>query len=234
MSSGTVASLRLLALRCRSGLSGGLSRLPVISRLLSVILGPRGAVVRLSRRCGSCGLSCSSSCRRGGSASSCRGHLFVVLLPGLGVVWLGSAWGRLAWVSGSSGLGRGSLSWHSAASRLLVVLCVISRPRCVRICCCFTGILWLPLLVRVSPTLRILASRRTPVLRSTRGSGLVRVWVVGAHGSSGAWPTRSGTNRAEGTLDLVLDQLFGVVDLLRRAADGEQFKVWVSVGRRLA
>lgn len=153
----------------------------------------------------------------------------------------------------------------------------------------------LPLLVRVSPTLWILTSRRTTageterenslenvqtkpakwninpfaeanlplrqywLWRSTRGSGLVRVWVVGAHGSSRAWPTRSGTNRAQRTLwgdanqlkpantsqvktqkrflsyfDLVLDQLFGVVDLLRWASDGKQFEVGVAVGRRLA
>lgn len=35
-------------------------------------------------------------------------------------------------------------------------------------------------------------------------------------------------------LDLVLDELLGVVDLLRVAADGKQFEVGVSVGRRLA
>ncbi len=58
----------LLALLCGARLSRGLSRLSVISSLLSVVLGPCGAVVRLSRRCGSRGLSC---CCGGSSASSC-------------------------------------------------------------------------------------------------------------------------------------------------------------------
>lgn len=67
-------------------------------------------------------------------------HLLVVLLPGLGVVWLAPRrlcrLGLVPWSLGTSSWVSGVLGWHSPW-RLLVVLSVVGRPGCIGVigCC---------------------------------------------------------------------------------------------------
>lgn len=99
------------------------------------------------------------------------------------------------------------------------------------------GRLGLPLLVGVAPALRGVLVRpwRTNVWwsRCPRRSRVIWVGVVGTHWTSRTWSTWPRTDRTQRTLNLLLNELLGVVDLLRRAPDDEQLEVGVSVGGRL-
>lgn len=57
--------------------------------------------------------------------------------------------------------------------------------------------------------------------------------VEGPHGAGRAWSPRAWSDWAEGTLDLLFNELLGMVDLLGRAPDDEQLEVGVSIGWQL-
>lgn len=69
--------------------------------------------------------------------------------------------------------------------------------------------------------------------RNSWGSGRVRTWIKWTHGASWTRTRRAGTDRAQRTLNLLFNQLFGMVDLLWRATNNEHFEVGVAVGWRL-
>lgn len=93
----------------------------------------------------------------------------------------------------------------------------------------------MPLGVGIAPALGwVLVRRGTPSMRGSPWWPLIEgPRIEGSHGAGRAWSSWAWSNWTEGTLNLLLDELLGMINLLGRAPDNKQFKVGVPVGRQL-